>query len=40
MELKDYGWDAETARRQQEKVAGKRFAARLKEVMRNKPRYQ
>jgi ribosome biogenesis GTPase len=30
----------EKARRQQEKAAGKRFAARLKEVMRNKPRYQ
>jgi ribosome biogenesis GTPase len=30
----------EKARRQQEKVEGKRFAARLKEVIRNKPRYQ
>ena len=30
----------EKARRQQEKAAGKRFAARLKEVIRNKPRYQ
>ena len=30
----------EKARRQQEKAAGKQFAARLKEVKRNKPRYQ
>jgi len=30
----------EKARRQQEKAAGKRFAARLKEVLRNKPRYR
>jgi len=30
----------EKARRQQEKAAGKQFAARLKEVIRNKPRYQ
>jgi ribosome biogenesis GTPase len=30
----------EKARRQQEKAEGKRFAARLKEVIRNKPRYQ
>lgn len=36
MELKK---DAK-ARRQQEKAAGRQFAARLKEVKRNKPRYQ
>ncbi|MFO7733555.1 MAG: ribosome small subunit-dependent GTPase A [Candidatus Aminicenantes bacterium] len=36
MELKK---DAK-ARRQQEKVAGRQFATRLKEVKRNKPRYQ